>query len=226
MRTLLAIFFVLFCWQSAIAQGPEVRLWVSKFGDQYLKAKVVGVEDGVATLKDERDRLSEVNLSDLSNEDREYALQHAATVEDELPPPDPVPDEATSDEPVEKIKLPKPLRTLQRLLNAGKQQDESDDGSGLVAKPLFGDDSSVFIALSGDFLNEFIQVPVEENQAVSDVILGARVEGTAAMSGVATLMLRPSPTHASVEVVVSGKADTQTVGKQLVLNVHLSLIHI
>jgi len=231
MRIFSAILFALLFGSFAICQdvAPEVRLWVSRVGNQYLKGRLVHVDGGVVVLKDESNRLTEVNLSDLSNEDRNYALQHAVQLENELPPPSPVPDSGDADvtaEPAKKIELPKSLRTLQRLLNAsvkpnGDESDESGDKKpGYATKPMFGKDSSVFVALSGDFLNEFIRVPIEENQNVSDVILGTPVEGTAAMKGMATLMLKPSPTHASVEVVVSGRADTQTVGQQILLNVH------
>ena len=225
MRTLSATLFVLLCAIAVAAQdaAPDVRLWVSRDGRQFLRASLVRVDGDVAVVKDESNRLNEVNLSDLSNEDREYALQNVPKVEDDdSPPTNPKPDSGEAAKEAEReIKLPKALRTLQRLLQAGTSPASGENGvPGLQSKALFGDDSSIFIALSGDFLNEFIQVPIQENQNVSDVILGTPVEGTAAMNGLATLMLKPSPKHAAVEVVVSGVADTQTVGQQPLLSVH------
>ena len=226
-----------------------MRFWISRVGSQYLEGQFVRLEGNTVILKDHAGEFLEVALDDLSNEDREWAQRasHAATrspvtsaTSEELPPPRPQPDNGL-DQPLsavaprtapaaeesaamKKVKeLPKVFRTLKRLLVAGTQPSESSGdrkNRGSADQPLFGPDSSVYVQLSGKFLNEFIQVPVAQQQEVVDVILGMPVEGNASTRGVATLLLNPNEDHASVEVVVNGQADSVTTGRQIVVNVH------
>ena len=207
------IFLFLFCLELP-AQELPTRLWVSRRGDQYLRAQLVRRNESTLVLRDERGNLNEVDLADLSNEDRDFALSQKATLKPNSPPDS---DSVTKQEAVaNKIKkLPKVIRNLQRLLRAGKSTDE--DGG---RNALFGDDSSVYIELSGKFLNEFIQVPINQQQRVNERILGTPVDGNAQTTGVATIGLIPSREYASFEVIVSGQSDSLTTGRQPLINVH------
>lgn len=143
-----------------------------------------------------------------------------------LPPPKPTPDVPAPDadttttttdiesaQPAPKKELPKAIRTLRRLLNANADSQENG------GSPLFGPESSIYISFSGKFLNEFIQVPIEQNGPVEETIMGMPVSGTADTRGMATLFLLPNADHAAFEIVASGRADSLTSGQQLIVNI-------
>lgn len=227
--------------------SAPMRLWVSRDG-QYLQARPVRVSEGLVYLEDAAGQRSEIRLSELSIEDQKYAqgfskqqsgvlpqprrpesgprsVLKPAYGDSLLPPPRPEPELANQpsedrgadalDQPTaaKKTKLPKAIRTLQRLLKA------SGSGGEGKGSPLFGTDSSIYIEFSAKFLNEFIQVPIDQNQPVEEMIMGMPVAGNADMHGMASMALIPNPDHAAFEVIVQGRADSTTSGGQMLVNV-------
>ena len=200
-----------------------LRVWASRDGE-HLRARLVEVDGDTVVLQSNRNRRYVIDLADLSDLDRrlidelretqrlqpEPPTQATAAVESQQPPsrPQSTSGKSTTHE------LPKAVRTLQRLLRENAEMHRRDGKS-----PLFGPNSSVYIAFSAKFLNEFIQVPIRHRRNVTETIMGTPVAGTADTEGLATLVLQPSPDHAAFDIVVKGRADSLTFGRQLLVQI-------
>jgi hypothetical protein len=78
----------------------------------------------------------------------------------------------------------------------------------------------VYVRLSKDFLEEFVEGDVQREQAIEDVILGTRIQGRAHTRGKATLILHPSQDRAIAEVIFTGTVYSRTVGRNGPVRLH------
>ena len=121
------------------------------------------------------------------------------------------------------IQVPSVLKTLSDLVTpktAKPNPAEKVEAKAANKKTVFGPESSVYVSLSGKFLNEFVRVPIAEEKQVADVILGTPIMGTARTHGDLTVRLIPSSNSASMELIARGQADSLTTGHQMIIHVH------
>jgi hypothetical protein len=78
----------------------------------------------------------------------------------------------------------------------------------------------VYVRLSKDFLEEFVEGDVQREQAIEDEILGTRLQGRAHTRGKATLILHPSQDRAIAEVIFTGTVYSRTIGRNGPVRLH------
>ena len=235
------------CPGQETGRGEEaVRLWVNKYGTAQLMARFIGTTNGVVLLQSTSGTMHQVPLDQLSKEDRAYAEQAArkvvAGLGDETTEvfeeiPTPRPEAIRSQAPPARrsaarsrprsqretsstLQLPGILKSIAEFANQARGSGSDQSADRKERRTLFDEDASVYVALSGRFLNELIRVPIMEDKEVVDVILGTPVAGDARTHGTATIELASSADKAAFDIVVTGFANSTTTGFQSLVNVH------
>jgi hypothetical protein len=209
---------------SAVAGQPPAeaaREWTDASGTRRARATLLRADGERLWLQRPDGKLTTTTLQNLSEPDRQYVAsrrqQPAAGAVDSEPP-------TMTESVVEGVT--DTVETLQQLPQwvAGGQ---SGEGSSLVPgspKPA----ALVYLRISRDFLEDYVERSVRRIKPVRDCILGARITGESETRGRTRLALQPASGRLLGTILFDGTVRSRTTGRKgpvILHNVANSMFH-
>ena len=178
----------------------ESRQWTGASGTRHARAALLSVDGNKVSLCRTDGRLVATTLNQLSETDRQYVAtqQHDSAQSDAnstQPPPD---------QPVVQ-KVLEHLPSLDQLPTALRPPSFTNEQSVVPA-------TLVYVRVSRDFLEDYVDRTVRQKEPVHDNILGARIEGDSETQGKTHIVLKPSDSQVLADVEFFGTVHSRTLG--------------
>jgi hypothetical protein len=173
----------------------ELRDWTDVGGTRHASATLLRVDGEKLWLRTADGRLTSTTLSRLSSSDQQYVASHGASdaaVPDSLSP---------QVDPSVLNRLPSLTQVTAWLKPAG-----TDFQRRVIPAAL------VYVRISREFLEDYVDRTVHTRKPVSDYILGTRIIGESHTDGKTHLLLHPMFGKLAGEIVFDGTVQSQSVG--------------
>jgi hypothetical protein len=177
------------------ANNQVIREWTDATGTRHARAVLLRVKGEKLWLKTADGRLTSTTLSRLSSPDQKYVATYA-------------PSQISRQNLSAKDAVSDALGRLPSLKQAAGwlRMDNADTPRRVVPAAL------VYVRLSRDFLEDYVERNVHDRKPVRDCILGTRIVGESNTNGHIQLLLRPAFGKLSAEIAFDGTVHSRTLG--------------
>ena len=177
------------------------REWTSASGGKRARAILVRVEGERLTLRRSNGKLATITLPEISDADRQYVATSGARLVSitHVPAIPPAPAPPIVKKAIEKVQS---LRQASGWLDPSQVVDKARRVPGAV----------LYVRVSRQFLEDYVERAVHQQKPVNDYILGTQIEGASTTRGKTRLVLLPSFGRLLGKISFEGTVDSQTRG--------------
>jgi hypothetical protein len=175
----------------------EEREWADASGARRARAVLLRIDGDTLWLRRADGKSAKTTISALSERDRQYVAARRSQLSDDSKP------QSVASTVIENVAGV--VETIQQL---PERLAPSQPGGARECVPA----AVVYVRVSKDFLEDYVERSVRRRKDVRDCILGARIEGESDTLGKTRLTLNPSNTYLSANIAFDGTVQARTRG--------------
>jgi SLA1 homology domain 1, SHD1 len=179
----------------------EIREWTDASGNKRVRAVLLSTEGDKLWLRRPDGKLATTTVSQLSPADRQYVAMHSSTSSDD--------SDADSTAPGFATRLVAAVgEQVQSMVELPRWTKGSQSETPVRPVPA----AVLYVRVSREFLEDYVERTVQRTKPVNDNILGARIAGESDTRGKTTFELLPGKGRLLGKITFEGTVHSQTLG--------------